>query len=81
VKFTVTPDQAVALRVALVAPGRGKGTILAEKSLPPAAGARSVRLKPSRRGAGAVARVQLRVLAINAVGAQTYLRKTIRIGR
>jgi hypothetical protein len=81
VRFTVTPDQPVALRVSLVAPGRGKGTILAEKSLPPAPGARSIRLKPSRRAARGVTRVQLRVLAINADGAQTERRQTLRIAR
>jgi len=81
VRFTVTPDQPVALRVSLVTAGRGNGTILAERSLPPAAGARSIRLKPSQRAAKGVKRVQLRVLAINADGAQTERRKTVRITR
>jgi Thrombospondin type 3 repeat len=80
-KFTVTPDQPVALRVSLIAPGREKGTILAERSLPLAPGARSIRLKPSRRAAKSVKRVQLRVLAINSAGAQTELRRTVRIRR
>ena len=81
VRIRVTPDQAVALRLALVAPGRGRGTILAERSLPPATGARSVRLRPSRREAAGLRRVQVRVLAINVAGAQTELRRTIRIRR
>ena len=81
VRVTITPDQAVALRLSLVAPGRGRGTILAEKSLPVAAGARTVRLRPSRKAAKGVKRVQLRVLAINTEGAQTDLRRTIRIRR
>jgi hypothetical protein len=81
VRFTVTPDQPVALRVLLVVPGRGKGTILAERSLPLAVGVRSIRLKPSRRAAARVKRVQLRVLAITAEGGQTDLRRTIRVRR
>jgi hypothetical protein len=81
VKVTITPDQAVALRLSLVAPGRGRGTILAERSLPVAAGARTVRLKPSRTAAKGVKRVQVRVLAITATGAQTEARKTLRITR
>jgi hypothetical protein len=81
VRVTITPDQAVALRLSLVAPGRGRGTILAEKSLPVAAGARTVRLKPSRKAAKGVRRVQLRVLAINATGTQTERRKSLRITR
>ena len=81
VKITVTPDQPVALRLLLVASRRGGATILAERSLPLAPGARSVRLKPSRRAAKGVKRAQLRVLAINVTGAQTELRRTIRITR
>ena len=81
VRVTITPDQAVALRLSLVAPGRGRGTIIAEKSLPVAAGARRVRLRPSRKAAKGVKRVQLRVLAINTEGAQTDLRRTIRVRR
>jgi len=81
VRVTITPDQAVALRLWLVAPGRGKGTILAERSLPVAAGVRTVRLKPSRKAAKGVKRVQLRVLAINPAGAQTEVRRTLRVTR
>ena len=81
VRVTITPDQAVALRLSLVAPGRGRGTILAERSLPVAAGAQTVRLKPSRKAAKGVKRVQLRVLAINGIGTQTERRKSLRITR
>jgi hypothetical protein len=79
VVFAVTPDQAVSLRVSLIAPGRARGTILAEKSYPSGTDVRLIRLKPPRRAIGGVSRVQVRVLAVNLAGATTSARKTIRV--
>jgi hypothetical protein len=74
---TVTPDQAVALRISLVVRTRTGAITLVEKVLPRAPGARRSVLKPRLSALRGVKRVEVRVLAINASGLTSTAKKAV----
>jgi hypothetical protein len=72
-------DQPVRLEFRVTARRSGATILLLDRSTRGGVRLRRVRFRPSRRALGNVRTLKLRVLAVNATGARTSVRKTIRV--
>jgi hypothetical protein len=75
----VLSTQDVALRVAVVVPGRAKGLILDETNLPRSGRTHTVKLRAPRGSLSGVRVVEVRIIAINGGGLTTTATRKIRV--